>query len=267
MKAGTTSLYQYLDQHPEVLMSRDKEPDFFTEEFNWQRGWSWYEKQFSAGKPGVMAVGEASTTYTKYPVHRGVARRIAEHLPGVRLIYVIRHPIERIRSHYLHRVAIGRESLPIDRAVLQEPMYLEYSKYAMQMAQYLEHFERDRLLVVTSEALRDQRQATVARVYDFIGVASDWTAPNLNKSYFAGEQRLEYPGWVQQLRYSRQLNRLAHLVPKRLKKVVGRPIDRIHHSGSQSISQSVRTQLEDQLREDVSRLRGYLKEFDGWGLA
>ena len=268
MKAGTTSLYHYLSQHPQILMSRDKEPDFFAQEINWRKGWSWYERQFSQEKPGITAIGEASTTYTKYPVHPGVAGRIAEHLPDVRLIYVIRDPIERIRSHYLHRVSIGMEDQPIDIAVLQEPMYLNYSRYAMQIAQYLEYFERNRLLVVTSEALREQRQVTVARVYDFIEVTSNWVAPNLHKSYFAGEQRRTYPALIQRLRHSRELNRLSHLIPERLKQAVGRPIDRTHHSGSGSIPQPVRTQLEHLLRDDVSHLRRYLgRDFDGWGIA
>ena len=107
MKAGTTSLYHYLHAHPQVFMPSIKELDFFVAGGNWGRGLHWYQKQFAGAGPGAVAVGEASTMYTKYPSVDGVPERIAAHLPEVRLVYVVRDPIDRIRSHYRHRVAVG----------------------------------------------------------------------------------------------------------------------------------------------------------------
>jgi hypothetical protein len=267
MKAGTTSLYHYLDQHPQIVMSRDKEPDFFTEEVNWSKGWRWYERQFSHAGPAILAVGEASTTYTKYPVHRGVAARIAEYLPDVRLIYVIRHPIDRIRSQYLHRVTIRVENRPFEVAVLEEPMYVHYSKYAMQLSQYLEHFSRSQILILTSEELRENRRNTVSRAYDFIGVDSDWVAPNLDKAYFAGEQRRSYPKWVQKIRHKTEVNRFSHLIPEGLKSRVGRPVQQRALPAVGDVPQDVMERLADLLRNDVHQLRAYMgPEFQGWGL-
>jgi hypothetical protein len=89
-------------------MSDLKEPDFFVTELNWGRGVRWYEQQF-VGADGAVAVGEASTSYSKYPLYRDVPSRIADTIPDVRLIYLIRQPIERIRSQYLHQRLLREE--------------------------------------------------------------------------------------------------------------------------------------------------------------
>ena len=131
-----------------------KAPEFFVEESNWHRGIDWYRQQFPVTGAHILAVGEASNAYAKYPRHRGVPERIAAHLPDVRLVYVVRDPIARIRSHYQTKVAEGSEKAPFSDAVFGNPIYLDYSRYAMQIEQYLEHFPREQLLVITSEDLR-----------------------------------------------------------------------------------------------------------------
>jgi hypothetical protein len=76
----------------------------------------------------------------------------------------VRYPLQRIRSDYLHRALSGRESKPLDEAVLSNPAYLDTSRYALQIEQYLEHFDRAQLLVLTAEDLRHIRAATLGRV-------------------------------------------------------------------------------------------------------
>ncbi len=162
MKCGTTSLYHYLRDHPQIFMPSIKAPEFFAEEGNWGRGIGWYRRQFEGAAPGVVAIGEASNVYTKYPRYRGVPARIADHIPYARLVYVVRDPIDRIRSHYQTRLTEGTERAPIGRAVRENPIYLDYSRYAMQLDRYLDHFPREQLLVITAE---DLREATGARPF------------------------------------------------------------------------------------------------------
>jgi len=133
MKCGTTSLYHYLREHPQVFMPQLKAPEFFAEASNWHRGVDWYRRQFAGAGAEVLAIGEASNVYTKYPRYMDVPARIAGHIPDARLIYVVRDPVERIRSHYRTRVAEGTESTPFDVAVFENPIYLDYSRYAMQV--------------------------------------------------------------------------------------------------------------------------------------
>jgi Sulfotransferase domain len=271
MKSGTTSLYYYLQAHPEVFMPSIKELDFFTAEMNWKRGWRWYERQFAPAGPQAKAVGEASTTYTKHPEFQGVAKRIATHLPHARLIYIVRHPVERIRSQYQHHVAIGIEKDPLEKAVLRDPSYVDYSRYAMQIEQYLEHFPREQLLIVTSEDLRRDRVGTLGEVYEFVGVDAGAAEAIPAEEHYTTEGRLAYPRIVAGTR--RGLRKLwpgsvgvAKFVPQPVKRLLGKPMSR--NSASLEMTEGARKEIEDALREDVARLHNYMPaDFDGWGIA
>lgn len=273
MKAGTTSLYHYLKAHEQVFMPGSKELDFFVAEANWLRGMDWYRRQFSAAG-GARARGEASTTYTQYPTHDGVPERIAQVLPGVRLVYVIRDPVERIRSHYQHLVMTGVEKCPPQVAVLENPIYLACSRYAMQLERYLDHFPRDQILIVTSETLKTERVTTVQQVYEFLRVDSASVPEVLGTEFYRTAQRPTYPRAV--LRARRFATR--HMVKSRFARTFAetvlarRPGGGVSAGASESeaadqvLDQHLRRQLADLLREDLARLRRYMPaDFDGWG--
>jgi hypothetical protein len=185
MKSGTDSLWHYLRSHPRVHMSAKKEPDFFVQELNWRRGPEWYRSRFAGAPPGAVAVGEASTSYSKHPVYAGVPARIARMLPDVSLIYLIRDPVERIRSQYQHQVLLGLERRPIGRAVLDDPSYVAFSSYAMQLERYLPFVDRDRILVVLSERLRDDRQRTLRQIAAAIGVDDGFPGDAIEREHHA----------------------------------------------------------------------------------
>ncbi len=107
MKCTTSSLHYYLNLHPQIAMSWNKERNFFIAEHNWPRGVRWYERHF---KRGFAFCGESSPAYTHHPHFRGVAARMHDLLPTARLIYLVRDPIERILSHYLHAVRATRRT-------------------------------------------------------------------------------------------------------------------------------------------------------------
>jgi hypothetical protein len=266
MKAGTTSLYHYLKGHPRVFMPTPKELNFFVEEKNWGRGWKWYGSQFE-DSAGALAVGEASPSYTQHPTFRGVASKIATYLPDARLIYIVRHPIDRIRSEYQHRVVIGSERAPIDRAVLENRCYVDNSRYAMQIEQYLEHFDRDQLLVLTSEQLRNYRLATMHQVAHFLGIDPIWNSSELDREFYRTEERREHPPLLQSLRQRAWIRSAARLVPTRIKEKAMRPVPEAIRRGTIALSYPVRRQLEEHLREDVQQLAAYVGNgFDGWGI-
>jgi hypothetical protein len=274
MKAGTTSLYHYLRPHPEVFMPKIKELDFFAEQGNWKRGFGWYARQFQDAGLEARAVGEASTVYTKYPHYPGVAERIAANLPDVRLIYVVRNPIERIRSHYQHRVAVGAEKDPLGKAVLNNPIYLDYSRYALQLEQYRPHIPPDRLLVITSESLRDDRLATIRGIYSFLGVTADFVPPTLTREFYRTEGRPMYPPALWALRRAarrwipgaKRAKEFVDSMGARRRRASGHSAERDHERFR--VPEDVAHVLEERLADDVRRLRAYLPpDFDGWGLA
>jgi hypothetical protein len=169
MKSGTTSLHRYLGSHRDVFVPELKEIEFFSEEDRWRRGVEWYERLFEPGA-SAKARGEVSTGYTKFPRYPESAARLQAVVPDARLVYLVREPIDRMRSHYVHNVLQGIERRPIDDALTSEANYAHTSSYATQMARYLEHFDREQLLVVFAEQLRVDRASTMATVFRFIGV-------------------------------------------------------------------------------------------------
>jgi hypothetical protein len=280
MKAGTTSLYHYLRDHPQVFMPKVKELDFFAVETSWRRGLEWYERQF-AGAGAAVAIGEASTAYTKYPHYPDVPERISQILPQCRMIYVVRNPIDRINSHYRHRVAVGAEREPMERALLDNRIYVDYSRYSMQIDRYLAHFRRDQLSVVTSDELLSDRSATVRRVYEFLGVDSDFIPSSIAREFYRSENRPVYPAAMWSIRRAIRQRFPAAKRAKELVDSLGRSVRSREGDGREErgqgspartstvpIPDAVRKILEDRLRDDVRRLRGFTgPAFDGWGIA
>jgi hypothetical protein len=277
MKAATTSLYHYLSAHPDIYMATVKELDFFVASANWNRGVGWYEKQFEAAGDAAVA-GEASTAYTKHPIVTGVPERIATVVPDCRMIYVLRDPVDRIRSHYQHRVAIGTERAPIEEAVIADPVYLACSRYASQIERYLECFPRERLLLLTSEQLRTERLETMRRVFGFLGVDEQVVPSTLDREYYRTEGRATYPPIVGKLRHALKehvpaAKRAKEFVDSTLPLFLGR--SRPETGGSQgsrspasvSVPAETRRELFELLRDDVDRLGRYITEgTEGWSI-
>jgi hypothetical protein len=277
MKSGTTSLFHYLQAHPQAHMSPLKEVEFFVEEKNWRRGFDWYRAQFAGARPETIAIGEASTAYTKYPEFKGVPERIAQHLPDVRLIYIVRDPIERIRSHYQHRVQSGAEREPLERAVLEDDRYVNCSRYAMQIERYLPHFPREHVLLVTSERLRSSRAETLRSVYGFLGIDPTFVSDVIDQEFYRSEERAAYPPiawWLRRTvkRYvpaGKRLKEMIDLVaPASLRWCSDRRHETDRPSSTFAIPDPVRARLAERLADDVARLRTRMPaDFDGWGIA
>ncbi|MFO8099854.1 MAG: sulfotransferase [Salinibacter sp.] len=194
-KAGTTSLYHYLRQHPDVYMPAVKEPRFFAyadappamvgpgdREANEDSGAVYTLDAYRALFDGVTdepAVGEASVNYL---YSETAPRRIHQHVPNAHLIAILRNPIERAYSHYLHLLRAGREPLrDFEAALAAEPErrrkgwewswhYTNMGFYHAQLVRYLEYFDRDQLSVYLFEDFTEDNRAVVQDIYRGLGV-------------------------------------------------------------------------------------------------
>ncbi|MEO6579434.1 MAG: sulfotransferase [Candidatus Limnocylindria bacterium] len=168
MKCGTTSLHQWLDQHPQVAMSRVKETNFFLE----RRGGAELDRYRSLFNSAAAVRGESSTSYTKYPQRPGVPARMRALIPDARLVYILRDPVDRTLSHYLHAVQRSREKRPLAEALrsLDGNIYVDPSRYAMQLEQFLEHYPRSQILVVATEEMEHEPQAVLNRIVHYLGI-------------------------------------------------------------------------------------------------
>jgi hypothetical protein len=267
-KAGTTSLHGYLEQHPGVFVTEQKELNFFCDP-GYDRGLEWYESHFKGCPTGVPR-GEISPYYTSFPSNKNVPERAARHVPDARLIYLVRDPIARMVSHYRHQVALGKEDRPLDSAVFDDWWtYIARSLYAMQIEQWLEYFDRPSLLVVTSEDLRSNPGPTLAEICGHIGADvladSEVAAREQNR----GDDLRRERGLVRRLRTAPVLRSVRSVVPagarRRLWQLGSTPLE--PEVQAASMSNDVRLRLVEQLTPDLERLRTYVGEdFHCWGL-
>lgn len=258
MKSGTTSLYAYLKDHPDIGMPLNKEPNFFSDEKLWARGIGWYAELFDSMK-GKKAIGEASVSYTKYPYYAGVPQRIAATIPKVKLIYVLRNPIERIYSHYLHNVFSGIEDEPLEEALASKPLYIQASQYYMQLDQYLQVFEKEQISVLLLDDLQKNPQEFIKGVFDFISVDSSFTPKNIKDiMHKSSSKRGADNVLMKMLRKTNLYHSANEYFPSGIKKMAGYLLKkRIEKPAPMSIE--THAMLVSRLRDDISRLSEYLQ--------
>lgn len=190
-RGGTTSLYNALIQHPLVRGSSHKEVHYF--DLNHAKGPMWYQSHFPlmCGRPrgATLVTGEASPYYLFHPC---AAERVQELLPNVKLIALLRNPVDRAISHYHYMVRLGREPLTLDDAVAREPYrlageadriradphyhsmnhrrysYLSRGLYLNQILDWTKHFSRHQLLVLDSETFFQKPGTGLNKVFAFL---------------------------------------------------------------------------------------------------
>ncbi|HEX6115667.1 MAG TPA: sulfotransferase [Solirubrobacterales bacterium] len=269
LKCGTTSLHHYLGLHPQIGMSRPKELNYFVEELNWDLGEVWYANHFSASDP---VRGETSPHYTNEPRFTGVAERIAGVLgDDAKVVYMVRDPVDRMLSHYLHNVGGGYEQRPMEVALADTASaYVQRSLYARQAEPYLEHLGAERIAFVTREDLRDRREETMRRLFGFLGVDDGFSSPQFEREWETGsakgsggfrlmDRAVRLPGL-------RSLDRNFDRLPERWRWLVERIV---HDPGSgeapkPELPADLRARLVEAFRPDVERLEELTGRRLGW---
>lgn len=168
MKSATSTLHAQLSRQPGFWMSEPKEPNFFSDEAVWGKGLRWYSDLFAGAAPSDLC-GESSTHYTKLPDYPDTVFRLREHVPDAKLIYVMRHPIDRLVSHYMHGWLEASMEGDINQAVERYPQLVDYGRYAMQLRPFLETYGPENILPVFFERLTRQPQEELERVCAFLG--------------------------------------------------------------------------------------------------
>jgi hypothetical protein len=193
-RGGSSSLFRYLMEHPQIAAPVDKEIHFF--ELNFHRGWDWYISQFPYLKETEeknFITGEASPYYIYHPL---VPQRVKQYCPEIKLIVLLRDPLARAISHYHHCLRFQLESLPIEEAFAQEgdrlkqeeeklkadPEYYSYNhqhlsylsrgRYVEQLENWRAYFPAEQFLILQSEAFYANPSKTLKQVTDFLGIES-----------------------------------------------------------------------------------------------
>jgi hypothetical protein len=217
-RSGTTALYEYLAAHPAVARAAVHEIHFF--DFNFHRGLPWYRSHFplrplrehmeGAGRRGKIT-GEGTPYYMFHPL---ALDRVAATIPDIKLLFVLRNPVERAHSHYHRERLTGFETLSFEDAIDEEPArldgeeqkiradagyysfnhqhfsYVSRGLYARQLENVFALFPRDHVMVVASEDLWSNTANVYARILDFLDLPAHHMsrfpqirgAPRLNTS-------------------------------------------------------------------------------------
>ncbi|MHB1560161.1 MAG: sulfotransferase family protein [Isosphaeraceae bacterium] len=169
MKNATTTLHEQLARQPGLFMCRPKEPNFFSDDAIYARGWNWYGDLFRTAQDADLR-GEPSTHYTKLPTYPWTVDRMVRDLPRLKLIYVMRHPIDRLVSHYVHEVTTGRVRGGVAEAIEQLPELVEYGRYSLQLQPFLDAYGPSSVLPVFFPRLVHHSQAELKRIGEFLDV-------------------------------------------------------------------------------------------------
>jgi len=207
-KSGTTALYHYLNQHPEVFLSPIKETNFFALK----------DKELSFNGPGddkgihrrsitdiieyknqfinvsdEKAMGEICPSYLYF---EDAPKNIKEHIPEVKIIVILREPVARAFSAWVHLTRDGREYLNFKEALADEPRrikenwaeiwhYKEESKYYNQLKRYYDSFPKENIKVVIYEDFKKNQMRVYSEICNFIGVNSSFV-PNMSAKHNTG---------------------------------------------------------------------------------
>lgn len=166
MKAGTTTLFELLAQHPQIAPCREKEPEFLTDRARWQQGLAEYAKLWD-WQPGRHRWAlEASTKYTKLPGWPSAVMATSRYDAEFRFVYLVRHPIDRIRSEYLHALPSGWVQEPIHERL--SPYVVMHSNYHLQLHPYVVAHGRESILIATFDELQEQPAALTRRIWKWL---------------------------------------------------------------------------------------------------
>ncbi|WGL15257.1 sulfotransferase domain-containing protein [Microbulbifer bruguierae] len=168
MKSATTTIYEQLRLLDGVYMPELKEPNFFSDDSQYQQGLNWYLKLFEPAKDTDI-IGEASTHYTKIPIYPNTLKRMSEVLPSVKIIYIMRDPIDRLISQYIHEWSCNNIHDEINRAVNKFPELIRYSCYAEQLKPFIDQYGVENILPVFFERIKKFPEDELVRIAKFIG--------------------------------------------------------------------------------------------------
>jgi len=189
-KAGTTTMYFYLNQHPQIYMCPRKEPHYFSSDKRYKISTlSEYESLFQGVSDEILAIGEASTSYLTHP---HAAERIQRHLPNTKLIAILRDPANRAYSHYLMSMKVrkhkldspgySKQELNDDFAKIvssKENVIIQAGFYYRNLEGYLKLFERNQIQVYWFKDFISHPDTVMRNIFEFLGVD---TAFNIDKS-------------------------------------------------------------------------------------
>jgi hypothetical protein len=276
-KCATTALWAYLNEHPDVSMSSIKEPRFFTRApaalkgsqlgegllygGTYDKGFRWYESLFN-DRADVKLFGEATAHYF---VATDAPELIFQYAPETKLIFLLRHPVDRLYSHYWQDYKIGL-SLPDFEAMFKDnhprlTHYVNVSKYKMHLERFHGYFPMNQMLILLDADLKKEPTASFSRITQFLGIDESFFPSALGKKY--NEHTLPRWRWIDAAVTQFRNSKIAHMLPEEFRLVLARARRQIARVNTTKmdypeLSSTLRYQLLKEFTEDVDYVESIL---------
>jgi len=177
MKSATTSLAELLARHPQVAVSQPKEPGYFSRDERFARGEKWYLDHFAHARGGQLLC-DASTCYSRSQRYPMAASRLFNYAPDAKLIYILRNPVERAYSHYVHEMEVrltqGLPPVALREFLESDSECVSASRYCREMEHLCRWFDRSQVLCLRFEDLSRTPEVVARQVASFAGLESDF---------------------------------------------------------------------------------------------
>jgi hypothetical protein len=295
-KAGTTSFNKYIQSHPQIFLPLSKDDNFFCSDSKYERGWDQYTESLFDEQAEKQAAGKVTAYYTGYTM--SAPQRIYETMPDVKLIALLRNPIERAFSHHRMQVRRNAESRTFGEAVdeltsngavekgrrcrlpdypssqvAERWCYLVWGEYGRIISTYLKYFESDQVLVIYTSGLNNEPRNVLKRFFAYIDVDNRFTPPNLEVQYHDSKKRRVRQRGLMSFRSKKWpfLENIKKFLKKRpkVKRIIMRALyqaNRVYMKTQKNpkIDFDTRRRLQSYFRPDVKRLENILGERPPW---
>jgi hypothetical protein len=252
MKCGTSSLFHYLAEHPEVAASQDKEPHFFSYDDRFKKGIKWYRKLWQWEPENTIAM-EASTTYAMNPKYPNVIDHINEltnelENADFRFIYIMRHPFTRIKSHMIHLLSGGHQK---KAEIIEE--HLAFTEYARQIDLFVNAFGRDRIHLLLLEDLNRDPLTELQKICHFLNIDPDYEFQSI-KLVMNSQQTMNLHPIVRRVYQIPFVKSIGSLVSPEIRQKLYKPFSR-KEPYKVSLSAAEKQLILDRLQPDLERLK------------
>lgn len=262
MKSGTSSLHDYLSLHPDIFMSTPKEIHYYADEFYYSQSKEWYQSFFKTDKK-IRGTSPQSYTKCHNKFYQNIPERIAKDTPDVKMIYIVRDPIERYSSHILESYHCDP---PEDIKYSKESdNYLKTSMYYMQLKPYLRYFKKEQIHILSLEDLQDNRLEELNKIFRFLGV-DEMQDEKLFDFVTNSAVTKTLPTVIRQ----NLLFRIGNKFSKNSTSKIAHFIAKKYFSNQlkkQKLTIEEEQELKEKLKEDITNFRVLTgKEFSNWSL-
>ncbi len=227
MKCGTTSLFNYLAEHPQIAPCKEKEPSFFSAERNYRKGFEYYQNLWD-WQPEIHQIAlEGSTSYTRVTnsnyvnAAENIAKLQEKEGCKFKFIYVMRNPLDRIESQYTHGAVWRSKELKdsiINKTI--DPEAVDVSKYSMQIEEYYSRFDAKDILLINFNDLKNKPIELLNNICHFLQIDSRYQFKKIDIIHNGSQEkmRIELPGWYL-IRHTPLMKLVKNKTPSNVKEV------------------------------------------------